>query len=193
MTGAASPSIPLVIVSSLSPATGPLLLAALLLVVAGVAKLRRPAPTGLALAELGLPGADPAVRILGGVEVLAAVGAIALGGLAAGAVAILYLGFALVTALQVRRSRRTGEAADCGCFGEAGAPVDATHAAVNLLLAAGALWAALAPADGLAGWLDAPGAALAVAALAGVGAIGVRALLTDLAVVRALMRLDGNR
>lgn len=181
------------IVSSLSPATGPLLLAALLLSAAGLAKLRRPAPTGLALARLGLPGSDPVVRTLGAIEVLAATTAVALGGRAAGAVALLYLGFAIVTTAQVRQARRTGEPADCGCFGDAGAPVDATHVALNLLLGAGALWAALASTAGVSDWADAPGSTALVVALAAVGAVGVRAILTDLGVVRALVRRDGDR
>lgn len=182
-----------VIVSSLSPATGPLLVAALLLMAAGVAKLSRPAPTGLALARLGLPGSDPVVRILGGIEVGAAIAAVALGGPAAAAVAALYLGFAIVTTAQVRQALRTGEAADCGCFGDTPAPVGMTHVALDLLLGAGALWAALASADGVTGWVDSPLSATLVAALAAVGAVGVRAVLTELAAVRGLVQLDGGR
>jgi hypothetical protein len=177
-----------VIVAALSPALGPLVVAALLLVAAGVAKLRRPAPTGLALARLGLPGADPLVRLLGAVEVAAAGLAVAVGGGAAAPVAGLYLGFAAFTAAQVRRAATTGERADCGCFGEADAPVGGTHVVVNVLLAVAAVAAAAVGADGVGGALGSDaGATVAVVALAGVAAAGVRAVLTDLPAVRGLI------
>ena len=174
--------------ASLSPALGPLLVAALLLLAAGVAKLRRPAPTGLALARLGLPGSDPLVRLLGAVEVASAGLAVVVGGGAAVPVAGLYLGFAVVTAAQLRRAATTGERADCGCFGEADAPVGGTHVAVNVLLAAAAVGAVAVGTDGVGGALgSSPGATVAVVALAGVAAAGVRAVLTDLPVVRVLV------
>jgi hypothetical protein len=176
------------VLATLSPALGPLVVAALLLVAAGVAKLRRPAPTGLALARLGLPGTDPLVRLLGAVEVVVAVAAVAVGGVAAVPVAVLYLGFAVFTAVQVRRAAATGETADCGCFGDADAPVGWTHVVVNVLLATGAVSATAVGADGLGGALDADGpAAVAVVLVAVVAAAGVRALLTDLPAVRALL------
>lgn len=176
------------IVASLSPALGPLLVAAVLLAVAGVAKLRRPAPTGLALARTGLPGSDPLVRLLGLVEVASALAAAAVGGVAAVPVVVLYLGFAAFTAVQVRRAAATGEAADCGCFGDADAPVGGTHVGVNLALAAAAVAAAAVGADGVIGAVGGDaGPTVAVVALALVAAAGVRALLTDLAAVRALV------
>lgn len=176
--------------ASLSPATAPLVVAAALLASAGAAKLRRPAPTGLALARVGLPGSDGAVRALGAVELVVAAAAVALGGPVAAAVAVLYAGFAAFTTVQVARARRTGVAADCGCFGSDGAPVDATHVTVNVALAAGASWAAVAPADGVAGWADAPLAAAVTVVLALVAAVGTRAVLTELATVRALVALE---
>jgi hypothetical protein len=152
-----------------------------------VAKLRRPAPTGLAMARLGLPGTDPVVRLLGALEVVGAAAALVLGGVAALAVAVLYLGFAGVTAAQVRQAARTGEAADCGCFGDDSAPVGWTHVVVNVLLAVAAGAATAVGADGLPGALDASAApTVAVVAVALVAAAGVRAVLTDLAAVRAL-------
>jgi hypothetical protein len=177
-----------VIVATLSPALGPLLVAALLLVPAGLAKIRRPAPTGLALARLGLPGSDPLVRVLGVVELVAAAVAVAIGGVAAVGVAVLYVGFALISAAQVVRAARTGEAADCGCFGDDSAPVGWSHVVVNLLLAAGAVAAVVVGADGVGGALGSsiPGT-IGVVLVAGVAAAGTRAVLTDLAAVRALM------
>lgn len=188
MGGAAPPPPSLVIVSTVSLATGPLLVAAALLASAGVAKLGRPAPTGLALARAGLPGSDPVVRALGAVEVAAAAGTALLGGVVAAPLGLLYAGFAAFTAVQARAARGGGAAADCGCFGDRSAPVGATHVVVNVAATGVAAWALATGADGL---LDAagaaPGATAALTLLAVVGAVGVRALLTDLAVVRALV------
>ena len=174
------------ILSSLSALTGPLLAAAAVVVVAGVAKLRRPAPTGLALARLGLPGTDRAVRALGAAEVAVAGLAAVLGGLVAVPLAVLYLGFAAVSAAQLRQAAATGEAADCGCFGDHSAPIGRTHVVINLALAALVLAGVLTDVDGLVtGVADAPVALAAVAALALVAEAGIRALLTDLPVLRA--------
>lgn len=179
------------IVASLSPATGPLLAAAALLVLAGVAKVRRPAPTGLAMARLGLPGSDRVVRALGALEVLAALVATMIGGWAALPVAVLYLGFALVSMAQLRRAAATGEAADCGCFGDQSAPLGWSHVAVDVTLAGAAGLAVLVGAGGLvAGLVDTPAATAVVAALAALAAWGIEAILTDLPALRALRRTD---
>ncbi|WCO68844.1 hypothetical protein PO878_08920 [Iamia majanohamensis] len=179
------------ITASLSPATGPLLAAAAVLAVAGLAKLRRPAPTGLALARLGLPGTDPVVRALGALELAAAALATVVGGWAAAPVALLYLGFAAVSTAQVRRAARTGEVADCGCFGDSSAPVGWSHVLVNLALAGAAAAATATGADGVvAGLGDAPVATVAVALLAALGAWGIQAVLTDLPALRALRAVD---
>lgn len=180
------------IIAALSPATGPLLVAAVLLAVAGVAKARRPAPTGLALARLGLPGSDPAVRALGAVEVLAGSAAALLGGAWAAPLVVVYLGFAAVTAAQLRMARRTGAAADCGCFGDLSAPVGVGHVVVNLGLATAAAWATVVSAEGLADAVtDAPAATVAVALLAAVGAVATRAVMTDLPALGAARRALG--
>lgn len=179
------------IIASLSPATGPLLVTAALLAAAGVAKLSRPAPTGLAMAQLGLPGSDRVVRALGQVEVTAALAAALLGGVVAVPVVALYLGFTAVTVAQVRRARAGGEAADCGCFGAHSGPVDATHVVANVLAAAAAAWGV--SSEGLLTALgDSTARAVLVLGLAIVGAVAVRAVLTDLAVVRALVRIGGD-
>jgi len=173
-----------VIAAAPPPALAPLLVAAVVLAVAGVAKLRRPAPTGLALARLGLPGSDAAVSVLGAVEIVAAAAAAAFGGPLAAPVVVLYLGFAAVTAAQVRAARTSGTESDCGCFGDRSAPVGPGHVAVNLALAAGA--AVGAASDGVVGGLDdAVGATVLTGLLAAVAAAGVRGLLTDLPAARA--------
>lgn len=180
------------IVAALSQATGPLLVAAVLLAVAGVAKLRRPAPTGLALARLGLPGSDLAVRALGASEVVAGSAAGLLGGGWAAPLAVVYLGFAAVTTAQLAVARRTGAAADCGCFGDLSAPVGIGHVVVNLALATAAAWATVVSAEGLADAVtDAPAATVAVALLAAVGAVTTRAVMTDLPALAAARRALG--
>ena len=180
-----------VVVASLSPALGPLLVGALLLLPAAWAKIERPAPTALGLARVGLRVPDGVVRLLGVAEGSVAAAVLIVGGPAGIALAALYLGFAAFTARQLAVARRTGEAADCGCFGDDSAPVGGTHVAVNLALAAAGLVAA---ASGVPGALEAQEEGLlpvaAVAGLAAVGAGGVQALLTDLPRLRAL-RADG--
>lgn len=115
---------------------GPYLAACVLLVVAGVAKLRRPEPTRAALASAGLALPALPVRLLGGVEV--ALGAVGASTAAAGpalAVAAAYAAFAGFTLVSLRRR----DGAGCGCFGEATAPLHPLHVVVDLALAAAAL------------------------------------------------------
>ncbi|MGI8939882.1 MAG: MauE/DoxX family redox-associated membrane protein [Iamia sp.] len=177
------------ILASLSPTTGLLLAAAALLAAAGAAKLERPAPTGLALARLGLPGSDLVVRALGGAEIASATAAAFLAGWWALPVAVLYLGFALFSGAQVRRAAATGEAADCGCFGDSSAPIGWSHVLLNVALGVAAVLAAAARADGLlTGLSDDLVATLVVTSLAALAAVGIRALLTDLPALRALRR-----
>lgn len=106
--------------------------AALLVLVAGLAKLVRPAPTSQLLATLGLPE-HPALTVgIGLGECVVAVAALAVGGPGpAIAVGALYLGFVMV----VWRAIAAG-AASCGCFGRVDAPPSWIHAVGNLALAA---------------------------------------------------------
>ena len=109
--------------------------AAVLLVVAGAAKLARPADgfTGL----VGLRARPSVVRVLGSAEIVAGAGALWLGGpVAASAVGLLYGAFAVT----VLRARAAG-AESCGCFGRLDAPPSRIHVLGNLALA-GASFAA---------------------------------------------------
>ena len=123
--------------------TAPFMVAALVLIVAGVAKLRSPTPAALAISTLGLPANRVAVRAFAACEL--AIGAVAIvhprG--AAIAVACLYALFAVVS-LELTRRR-----ASCGCFGERDVPASWFGSALSAVLALVALAAALAGAHGI--------------------------------------------
>jgi hypothetical protein len=123
------------------PALGIHLTGAGLLVAAGAAKVARPADVARALAGAWPrtpPGVwRPAVRALGTLEV--ALGAVAIvrpGRTAAGAVGATYLGFAG----WVLGSRARGSPlATCGCFATPDTPPTLLHAAIDVVVAGGAL------------------------------------------------------
>ena len=130
---------------------GPYLAACLLLVTAGLAKVRRPAATRRAMAAVfGRAGAAvplAAVRAAGVVEAILGVSAVmAAGARPATAVAFCYLGFAAFVMAAIRRNEGT---AGCGCFGAAGdgVPLGTLHLVVNLAAAGAA--ATVAAAGGL--------------------------------------------
>jgi hypothetical protein len=118
---------------------GPYLAAALLLVAAGLAKVRRPADTSIALRRAGLPAPEWAVRAGAAAEVAAGCWALTSGREAAGLVALSYLGFAGFVALALRRG---SPVSSCGCFGRADSPPTVSHVVLNLAAAATAAWAA---------------------------------------------------
>lgn len=102
-----------------------------LLVPAGLAKLRDPAPTRSALRLAGLPSSAPVVRALGVTEVTVAVAVLLVGGWApALCLVALYTAFAVFAWSQHR-----DPAATCGCFGTTYAPLSRLHVAVDALLA----------------------------------------------------------
>lgn len=153
-----------------------------LLLLAGLAKLRRPDTSTRALVLAGLPGGRAAVRALGAGEVALAVVAAVVGGPLWGVQALAYIGF---TAFVLRQ--RTQPASSCGCFGEEEVPVTILHVAVDMALAAGALVAAVGGAPGLlvtvtgpVGWLVLP--------LVGVATLVVRLVLVDLPVLSDAIR-----
>ncbi len=92
--------------------TPPFLLAASVLVVAGLAKARTPGPAALAMRTLGLPSRPVHIRGVAVAELaLGADCALAPTPVGAAAMASLYLLFAVVSFLLARRQ------ASCGCFG----------------------------------------------------------------------------
>jgi hypothetical protein len=118
-------------------------MAAGVLLFAGLAKLRSPAPAQLALGSFALPPKRSLARAVGGAEAL--IGGACL--VAPAAPARLALAAAYValaggsTALWLRGDRRV----PCGCFGDAEAWVHTGHVALNLCFAAVAAIALLIP------------------------------------------------
>lgn len=120
----------------------PELVAALVLGVAGAAKLCAPDAAARAV------GADPRlVRLFAAGELGLGAVVLAVGGpLPAGIMAVLYAGFAILTL----RLARTGEA--CGCFGAPQSPASPLQSALSGALAVICLLAAIGGARSL-GWI----------------------------------------
>lgn len=132
------------------------LIGSVLLVVAGLAKARRPDDTARALDAL-VPGrrSSPgpfrtAVRVAALLEAALGLVAVALPRtLPAALVAVSYVAFSLVVATAARRG---GVLSTCGCFGRPDSVPTRTHVALTLLLAAAALAVSLdAPAHSTLG------------------------------------------
>ena len=130
------------------------LVAAALLVVAGVAKAARPDDTARALSELLGSGRAVPLRVLRGTVRVGAAAEGALGLVAllfprtlpAVGVSLSYLGFAAVVALARWRG---GPLATCGCFGRPDTPPTTAHLVIDLVLAAAAATvASAAPVHG---------------------------------------------
>lgn len=136
----------------MSPLAGPFLAATVVLALAGAVKVVDPAGTRVALRTVGLPSSAAAARVIGSAELALAILVLAVGGVVpALGVAAAYVGFAAFA--EVLRARSRGRA-DCGCFGNASAPVSRLHFVVNLVLAAVALATLLDPVPSLLGALD---------------------------------------
>lgn len=119
-------------------------IAAVVVCIAGAAKLRSPGPTARALGELSLPPSIAAVRLMAGLEIALGIAAALAGGRWLDlCMAVLYLAFAAVAA------RLVALRASCGCFGQSGDPTSALAPGLNLALAALAGAAAAASAPGL--------------------------------------------
>jgi hypothetical protein len=128
---------------------GPYLIACSLLVVAGAAKLVRPADTARAIAQVtGLPlrPVVGAVRLGAGAEAALGVFAIIVPAtLPAASVALSYAGFAGFV-LAARASGRP--IASCGCFGTPDTPATGLHVVLDVGLAAAAVVVAAAGHSG---------------------------------------------
>lgn len=122
--------------------TGPALVAAALLALAGAQKVLDPSMTVGALRALRLPASPGLVRV-------GAASELALGALALGVggpviwwlVAASYVAFGGFVLAALQRGTMIGS---CGCFGREDTPPHATHVGLNVALAAVALWASRA-------------------------------------------------
>lgn len=131
-----------------SPLTGPLMAAALLLGVAGVAKIVSPDPTRVALRTAGLPGTVWFVRMIAVGEVILGVVAVVVGGRAGAALlGLAYLGFAGFSMRVISTSRGK---ASCGCFGASDAPLGTLHVVINLAIVGAAAITVIHPMASLA-------------------------------------------
>lgn len=150
-------------------------LAAAVLVLSGVAKVRRPTPMLAPLRRLRLPATRRAARALGVVEVAVGVAALTTSRVATvAALAALWLGLAVAAALLARDG-----STDCGCFGEASRPVGPAHLVANAVASLAALASTLDPPPVPWALPDAPAVATAAyVVLLAAGAGAVSALLT---------------
>jgi hypothetical protein len=124
--------------------TGPLLIAAGLLVVSGLAKLMAPAAATRALAVAGLPGSPALVRMLSAVETALGVAALTSSEtMTAAGLAVVYAGFAGFAMLLTRRR------AACGCFGDSEAPASRAQAILSAVVASVCTLAVFRPAHDL--------------------------------------------
>jgi hypothetical protein len=131
--------------------TPPFAVAAVVLCVAGLAKLRAPQAAVRALTTAGLPGRTELVRAVAMIEVaLGACSLLAPSSLAAAALAATYAAFAALSVLLARRR------AACGCFGEGDAPASPMQSLLSGAFAIVALAAAASSVHGL-GWVLATG------------------------------------
>jgi hypothetical protein len=171
--------------------TPPVLVAALVVVLAAAAKLRSPATAGEALAELGMPlrgrgGRELAARLLAAGELAVGLLVVLTAGAAVRlALGALYLVFAAMTLALGRRH------AECGCFGDTGAPASAIGAALNLGFAAVCLVGAAAGAGGAERVLDLP-AWQVPATVAALGGAALAAALTYTELPRAWQAWSGG-
>lgn len=145
------------------------LLAAGLLIVAGVAKLARPRAAAQAMLDAGLPGSDLLARGVGLAEVSAGTWALvapAAGG--AVALAVVYLAFAGFLGYMLRAHPDAGS---CGCAGAKAVPPSLLHLGLDLVAAGSAVAYALAQGPGAVTWLRSLGWG-AVPVAAGLGLAG---------------------
>lgn len=176
---------------SLDPALTlpPFLIAAALLVVTGLAKLRSPRGAAAALASAGLPSRPALVRALGALEVGVGAAALLAPRPLAPAVAALYVGFAAF--LGYVAARRI-PLADCGCLGERESPPSRFHLGLDLLAAASAVAVVLTPVG--ATWVflaEQPWAGVPLLMLVAVGVFAVHVAMAYLPAAMTAYRPPG--
>jgi hypothetical protein len=129
----------------------PFAVAAVVLCVAAVAKLRAPEQAAAALAATGLPDSVHLIRLFAvGEFALGAWGAVAPSRPIAIAMAALYAAFAAFTIVLSRRG------ASCGCFGVSEVSASPLQAAISAALSLVCVWVAIDAAHGVSWILDRP-------------------------------------
>jgi hypothetical protein len=148
-------------------ALGPLLVASVLLVLGGGAKVLRPHDTARALRRAGLPGGALAVRIGAGAEVVVGAAACTIGGpVPALLVAASYTVFAVFVTLALARGWALST---CGCFGQPDTPPTWLHVVIDASAALGAAAASAGHVGSpVAAIVDRPAWGVALVCLAGV-------------------------
>jgi hypothetical protein len=122
---------------------GPFLIAAAVLALAGVRKLRDPGSTQGALREMGLPWRGAVVPLLAVAEILSGSWALVDGSRASAATLALW--YAAFTVFVIVALRRETPLSSCGCIGRPDTPPTIAHVAVDLLFTLVALGVALDP------------------------------------------------
>jgi hypothetical protein len=113
-----------------SALSAPHAVAAVLLCVSGLAKLRSPAAAQRALGTIGLPVGSGAVRVFAAGELaLGAWSVLTPGPLSSALMGLVYVGFAATTLLLARR------ASSCGCFGDDRATASTMQAILSVVFA----------------------------------------------------------
>lgn len=112
---------------------GPFFMLATLLVITGLPKLTNPGGTARALYSLGIPATLNTERAIGLIEIGAGLAALLVGGrIAAGSVAVVYIGFSVFVAVALR----SDDVRNCGCFGEKDVPPSLLHLGIDVAAAA---------------------------------------------------------
>lgn len=122
--------------------SAPVFAAAIVVAIAGIAKLARPRGTVIALHAVGLKVAASLVSLLGLVELGLGVSVVFWpSSVLIAALGLFYLAFAVFSAIHLKKN---GANASCGCFGAADTPVHPVHVAINTALvvacAAALIW-----------------------------------------------------
>ena len=159
--------------------TGPALITAGLLVLAGAQKVLDPTMAVGALRALRLPSSPTLVRVGAGAEVVLGLAAIVVGGpVLWWLVAASYLAFGAFVAAALRSGTMIGS---CGCFGREETPPHPLHLVLDLVLAgmagAVAVWSPEAPVDALG---DAPGEGTVLVLLVGLALYLLHAAFVEL-------------
>ena len=142
--------------------------AALLLVVAGVTKLRSPHLAVRAARALSLPATPGSIRVLALVEVVVGVATIlTASALARVALGLLYGAFLVFVIAAIARR---APISSCGCFGEHDAPPSLVHVAINACATAVGF---VAVADGIDAPVDAMSDSAVDALVVGLGAVAL--------------------